>query len=122
MTLKRSPFPHSGFRASGKRSETAKKWKDDYYFLVKEKHRVCEWSDRDGNVVAAQSMTGGDEIEPQPEFKLAITVPLTRCLRDGLVALWYLWLWHQHAITTRKNKGWNDGKTDRVFPTLPCLS
>ena len=130
VVLKKSPFPHSGYRAAAptekdlgfdvKTKKTAKAAKNDYFFLVKEKKGKAEdgcyeWTDTEGRVVATQ--VSSDLAEGPPVFKLIVGVPLTRRMLDGLVAVWCLWLWHIHATEIFHGKAfWK--QTCKLHPHL----
>ncbi|KAK1758775.1 hypothetical protein QBC47DRAFT_397598 [Echria macrotheca] len=116
VSLKRSPFPHSGFRASRQMSEheaerEKKRGRDprrEYHFVVKETKHGFEWLDQEGTAVAHQVVS---ERDGQIECFLFVSVPLTRRMLDGLVALWCLWVWHQHTKGKQApKKGWQEVK------------
>ncbi|KAK0732154.1 hypothetical protein B0H67DRAFT_94629 [Lasiosphaeris hirsuta] len=110
VTLKKRSFPYSGYRAVKKLSdrelESGKKVaKNDYHFIVREGNNGFEWSDAEGRVLATQdgpSLRSGDD-----QGRLIVSVPLSRRMTDGLVALWCLWLWRLHSTgAPREKKGW----------------
>jgi len=118
LVLKRSPFPHSGYRATiASAEEGGTGWKrprGQYFFWLKHVKGAYKWFDRSGKHVATQAEVG--EEEGRVEYRLMVVEPLTRRMRDGLVALWCLWLWHQHGIHTKPNEdGW--GKFKRIMQT-----
>ncbi|KAK3688866.1 hypothetical protein B0T22DRAFT_460407 [Podospora appendiculata] len=108
VCLAKSPFPHSGFRASklmpGRGVESEK---GEVFFVVKEKKKgVFVWSDAKGRVVATQ-----DDAQ-EGRHLLLVAVPLPRRMMDGLVALWCLWVWHRHSEALRQPLRWKDGELD----------
>jgi len=115
LILKRSPFPHSGFRACIASEEEGgngpKRPRNEYFFWLKSNKATggYEWYDSAGRLVARQAESGMET--GQPEYLLMVLQPMTRRMMDGLVAFWCLWLWHQHAsgITVKKGK-WTEIK------------
>jgi len=113
LILKKSPFPHSGYRATIASSEEGgtggKRPRSQYFFWLKNVKGAYKWFDQSGKYVATQAET--KEGQEQAEYRLMVVEPLTRRMRDGLVALWCLWLWHQHGIHTKvKKDGWQEFK------------
>ncbi|KAK0642100.1 hypothetical protein B0T16DRAFT_394267 [Cercophora newfieldiana] len=114
LVLKRSPFPHSGYRAciaSEEEGGTGKKRpRNEYYFWLKlSKSGGYHWYDSTGRLVATQAEAGMER--GQPEYLLQVLEPMTKRMVDGLVAFWCLWLWHQHASNSRVKKGkWTEIK------------
>ncbi|KAK3389559.1 hypothetical protein B0H63DRAFT_463959 [Podospora didyma] len=118
--FKKSPFPHTGYRAvqvlSQKEEKNSKSAaaarqaaKHDCFFVVKDKKNgVYEWCDPEGKVVATQDSADGGTRTGQ--YKLLVAVPLSRRMMDGLVALWCLWLWHLHTVEIREKMTWKDVK------------
>ncbi|KAK3323156.1 hypothetical protein B0T19DRAFT_198752 [Cercophora scortea] len=106
VRLAKSPFPHSGFRASkvvsSRRGENAR---GEVLFVVKERKKgVFVWSDAAGRMVASQD--DGQE----GRHLLLVAVPLPKRMMDGLVALWCLWVWHRHSLGLRQPLSWQDVK------------
>ncbi|KAK3312537.1 hypothetical protein B0H66DRAFT_570837 [Apodospora peruviana] len=113
VTLKRSPFPHSGYRASRTPPDRPDKYRsaaNEIFFVVKEKRGVFEWFDADEAVVATQD-------DGEGRHMLLVSVPLSRKNLDGLLALWCLWLWHVHISILRQSTGWSDFKRIMSRPT-----
>ncbi|KAM7189021.1 hypothetical protein V8F20_010324 [Naviculisporaceae sp. PSN 640] len=105
--IKKSPFPHSGYRVTKIPGEMEKKPdKNAYMYVIKEKKDVFEWADSNGKVIATEACRDGQPM-------LLVAVPLTRRKLDGLVALWCLWMWHVHIEKIKTPIGlnhWGDVK------------
>lgn len=105
--IKKSPFPHSGYRVTRIPGEMEKKPdKNVFMYVIKEKKGVFEWADSDGKVIATEACRDGQPM-------LLVAVPLTRRRLDGLVALWCLWMWHVHVEKIKTPAGfshWGDGE------------
>lgn len=104
VAIMKSPFPHSGYRATRVPGEMEKKPdKNAYMYVIKEKKDTFEWSDSSGKAIATEVFRDGQQM-------LLVAVPLTRRKMDGLVALWCLWMWHVHIEEIKTPAGWKDGK------------
>jgi len=114
VVVRKSPFPHSGYRASRHLSEEEMERekrrgndpKKQFWFVVRDKKNIWEWCDAQGNVVATQA--SGVSPEGHHEHNLLVLVPLTKRMMDALVALWCLWLWNIHASGKTDNMGWKN--------------
>ena len=130
--IEKSPVFHHGYRAVRVLSDADKAFlerkkmqaKKVHHFVIKEgRGEGWEWSDPNGRRVAAQEVSwgsgdGGGEGEGksegkakakvESEHKLAVLVPLPRRERDGLVALWCLWMWHLHLEDLKPKRTWQD--------------
>lgn len=104
VAIKKSSFPHSGFRAARMPFEREKNFdKSAYLYAIKERKDVFEWLDSMGNVIATEDQRDGQHM-------LFIAVPLTRRRMDGLVALWCLWMWHIHIEDIPQPPRWEHCK------------
>ena len=115
ISMEKSPAFRPGYRANRVVSDAEMRWaeregkkikKGEFYFTVRGRGRDWEWSDAEGRAVAAQvreAVAGGEEV-----FRLKILVPLTRRMRDTLVALWCLWMWHIRIEENIPRKTWED--------------
>jgi hypothetical protein len=65
-------------------------------------------------VQVREAGVGGEEV-----FRLRILVPLSRRMRDSLVALWCLWMWHIRIEENIPKRTWEDRKCLRWL--LCCL-
>ncbi|KAK3899534.1 hypothetical protein C8A05DRAFT_46422 [Staphylotrichum tortipilum] len=131
VSIEKSPVFHHGYRAVRVVSDAEKlflekkgtKMKKEYHFVVKEgQGEAWLWSDPDGRLVATQEVmgsSGGDgegegkgegkaKAKSTTEHRLVVLVPLPRRARDGLVALWCLWMWHLHLENQKPKKTWED--------------
>ena len=100
VAIKTCSFPHSGYRAARVPSDREKNFdKSVYIFAIKERKEVFEWLDAKGNVVATEDQRDGQHM-------LFVSVPLTRRMMDGLVALWCLWMWHVHIDDIPRPRRW----------------
>ncbi|KAH6857142.1 hypothetical protein B0I37DRAFT_91270 [Chaetomium sp. MPI-CAGE-AT-0009] len=130
LTVEKAPPFRLGYRANRVVSDAERRWleregkkvkKGEYYFAVKGKGfegRDWEWSDPEGKVVAVQVREavegegGGGEV-----FRLRVLVPLSRRVRDSLVALWCLWMWHIRVEENTPKRTWEDRK--RILQMAP---
>lgn len=104
VAIKKSSFPHSGYRAARVPSDREKNFnKSAYIYAIKERKDVFEWFDAKGNVVATEDQRDGQHM-------LFVAVPLTRRTLDGLVALWCLWMWHVHVKDIPQPARWEHRK------------
>ncbi len=118
VSIEKSPVFRHGYRAMSVVSEEervtvesrgGKVRTGQYHFvMVEEKGGMWLWKDPAGVLVARQTreepaVEGGEAL-----YSLEVLVPLSRRLRDGLVALWCLWMWHIHIETSTPRKTWED--------------
>ncbi|KAK4097899.1 hypothetical protein N658DRAFT_499982 [Parathielavia hyrcaniae] len=126
--IEKSPLLHSGYRAVKVVSDDEKRWLErqgkkvvegQYHFALKEHGGGWQWSDPAGKVVAIE-VRERDEGEGggQDEHKLRVVVPLPRSTRDGLVALWCLWMWHLHVEDSTPKRTWEERKRILQMPRM----
>ncbi|KAL2120245.1 hypothetical protein VTJ04DRAFT_4271 [Mycothermus thermophilus] len=135
VEIEKSPLFHRGYRALPVMSEAERRGRQkrglevpEYFFCVREQgitNKQWEWCDKKGKVVARQIRERNPEpqqraddaeqreatgTKAQEVYKLEIVQPMSRCDRDGLVALWCLWMLHIHINECRPRKTWEDRK------------
>jgi hypothetical protein len=132
VTIEKSPMFHSGFRALRVVTDAEQLWlkrqgkppvkKGEYHFAVKEQGETAwQWNNADGAVVAHQvqvcrggspdAVAAGVPSQQQAaevEHILKVLVPLSRRARDGLVALWCLWMLHLQTEDLTPKRTWDD--------------
>src|SRR5690606_30075927 len=98
--------------------------KGEYFFCIRERgggSKDWQWYDPKGSLVANQIREAAPGSEPaagaegdggekagEEVHKLEVLVPLPRRERDGLVALWCLWMLHIQIQECRPRKTWED--------------
>ncbi|KAK3290416.1 uncharacterized protein B0H64DRAFT_57862 [Chaetomium fimeti] len=127
VRVEKSPAFRTGYRANRVVSDAERRWmeregkkvkKGEFYFVVKEKGiggiggGEWEWSDPEGRVVAVQvrEAVDGEDTSGGEVFRLRLLVPLSRRMRDTLVALWCLWMWHIRIEENIPKRTWEDRK------------
>jgi hypothetical protein len=137
VSIEKSPVFHSGFRALRVVTDAGQLWlkrqgkppvkKGEYHFVVKEQGETAwQWNDADGAVVAHQvqvcrnaspdaaaaGQPGQQQQQQQQaaevEHILKVLVPQPRRARDGLVALWCLWMLHLQTEDLTPKRTWED--------------
>ena len=118
VSIEKSPVFRHGYRAMSVVSEEervaverkgGKVKTGEYHFVMREeKSGMWLWKDPAGALVAKQKrekpvVEGGEAV-----YSLEVLVPLSRRLRDALVALWCLWMWHIHIEESTPRKTWED--------------
>ena len=64
--------------------------------------------------MVATQVTMEDDGSGLPEYRLVVGVDMTKRMREALLALWCLWLWHQH-LNRRDGIGFNKTNIKRVM-------
>jgi hypothetical protein len=117
VSIQKSPLFHHGYRALKVISDEERRWFEkqgkrvndgQYHFVIKEHGNAWQWSDPNGKIVATEVRDTATAEGDQDEYKLRVLVPLPRSTRDGLVALWCLWMWHIHVEDTKPKRTWED--------------
>ncbi|KAK4121487.1 hypothetical protein N657DRAFT_647645 [Parathielavia appendiculata] len=127
VAIQKSPLLQRGYRAVKVVSDHEKRWLEkqgkkvddgQYHFAIKEHGSVWQWSDPGGRVVATEVRERNDAGARQDEYRLRVVVPLPRSARDGLVALWCLWMWHIHVEENTPKKTWGERKRIIQMPFM----
>lgn len=119
VAIEKSPLFHHGYRAMKAVSDEervalerkgVKVKKGEYHFVMKEAQgeETWLWSGPDGKALASQVCEAPAAEGDEAHYKLNVLVPLSRRVRDGLVATWCLWMWHLHIEKTTVRKTWED--------------
>ncbi|KAK4156100.1 hypothetical protein C8A00DRAFT_31031 [Chaetomidium leptoderma] len=126
VEIEHAPLLHSGYRALKVLSDAEKRWlekqgtkvkKGDYHFAMKEQRdNTWRWIDAAGKHVATQVRESPAAEDGEAEHRLNVLVPLPRRTRDTLVALWCLWMWHNHVEDTKPKRTWEDRKRIMQMP------
>ncbi|KAL2128231.1 hypothetical protein VTI74DRAFT_9475 [Chaetomium olivicolor] len=130
VSIEKSPSFHHGYRAVRVISDEERHWLEkqgkkvkagQYHFVIKSHDNAWQWSDPSGTLVASEVRETAASEAYSDQHKLRVLVPLPRSTRDGLVALWCLWMWHTHVEETKPKRTWEDRKRIIQMPRLVGL-
>ncbi len=118
VSIEKSPVFRHGYRAMSVISEEERVAVErkggtvktgEYHFIMREdKGGMWLWKNPAGTLVAKQTREDPAVADDEAVYVLEVLVPLSRRLRDALVALWCLWMWHIHIEKSTPRKTWED--------------